>query len=111
MNTSNTESLIFYTALLADAENEYKYVVDNPDLPGHESLLTQFTELVKSHKNNIDRLKKQIADSAQAKSDAEKVLKFLENMYEVLKHWIPEDVKKWIEQLIAAAKKVIELFK
>lgn len=111
MTTSNTESLIFYTALLTNTEKDLKDIVNDPTLPGHESLLTQFTELVKSHKNNIDRLKKQIADPAQAKTDAEKVLKFLENMYEVLKHWIPEDVKKWIEQLIAAAKKVIELLK
>lgn len=111
LNSSNTNSLIFYTALLEDTESSLTDIMNNPDLPGRDSLINQYTELIKSHKNNITRLEKQIENPAEALTELQAVLDFLIEMYEVLKHWIPEQARAWIELLIKAAKKLIEKFK
>lgn len=111
-DSSNAQSLILYTALLSDARAGLEFIKNDPTLPGHESLVKQFTDLVTSHENNINRLNSQIAENkAAALKDAEGLLDKFLAVYEIVKHWVKPDIKKWLELVIETAKKVIEILK
>lgn len=108
MSNSNIESLALYGALLQEAESSLEYWKAQPlEAIDRAKQITNFSELITSHKNNIIRLDAQIEDKAAAKSDLQKFIDRLRVMIEVLKSFVDETVIIWLTKILNAAEKLL----
>lgn len=106
---TNTESIIFYQGLILDAEDGIRDAESIEDLQSRESVTETFRELIKGHGANIARLK------TQAESEGTSLVTEIKEFIEKYEGWLKTfggilgpEVKKWIERLIEAAKKLLE---
>lgn len=107
----NTDSIIFYQALITDCNDTLKYWTTQPDSDDKAAFVEIFTKLKDEHQKNLNRLLTEIKDTPAAITEIESWVDLISSWIAKFGEDIPADVKKWFMLLLKAAHTIIEVLK